>query len=242
MSDWTAVSGDRPRRALRTAGSIGPYFVTRLDPASPGVSAEEFFAPSHLAELVDDVAHRLGTREPRVALSSLQYELAERFWAVILGTWVTDELVPDMRAVRYGRSSTGRIRLHLADPTALELPSATAAEVAPVIAGLVIEQLTSVHRALGSITTVAAGLLWGNAATALVLVTNNLLSRGENHRHGVDAIAREILATPPLAGRLDGDIVGAITRRSCCLYYRTAARRTCGDCPLTGTTVVRAAI
>jgi len=240
VSNWTPISGDRPRRALRAAGGIGPYFVSRLDPASPGSSAMEFFAQAHLRQLIDDVARRLETTETRVAVSSLQYELAERFWAITLGCWVTDHLIPEMATVGYGRSAAGRIRLHLPNPTALECSGAAPEEVAAVIGSLVIDQLTAMHAALRSITAPAEGLLWGNAAAALVLVTNTLLRRGERHHHGVDAISREILATPPLAGRLDGDIIGAITRRSCCLYYRTAARRTCGDCPLTGTAVVTA--
>ncbi|OYN76065.1 hypothetical protein CG716_23550 [Mycolicibacterium sphagni] len=214
--------------------------MTRLDPASPGMSAAEFFAPDQLRRFVDAVARRLNAAEPRVAVSSLQYELAERFWAVALGAWVTDSLIPELDAVRYGRSPAGRVRLHLPNPAALENPGATPAETAALASALVIDQLTSVHTALNAITEVAEGLLWGNAAAALVLVANTLLSRGERHHHGVDAISREILAMPPLTGRLDGDIIGAIKRRSCCLYYRTAARRTCGDCPLTDTAVVTA--
>ncbi|CAJ1581480.1 (2Fe-2S)-binding protein [[Mycobacterium] wendilense] len=239
MNSWESISGDRPRRALRATGGIGPHFVIRLDPTSPGVSAEEFFSQPHLRQLVEDVAHRLDTTEPRVAVSSLQYELAERLWAVTLGAWVTDGLIPDLHAVTYGRSPAGHVRFHLPIPTALERPGATPAETAALVADLVINQLTSAHIALKSVTEVAAGLLWGNAAAALVLVTNTLLGRGEHHHHDVDAISRQILATPPLSGRLDGDIIGAIKRRSCCLYYRTAARRTCGDCPLSGTAIVR---
>ena len=237
---WSLVTGDRPRRALRSAGGIGPYFVARLDPASPGTTADEFFEPGALRGLVDDVARRQGTTESRVAVSSLQYELAERLWSVVLGSWVTDRLIPDLAAMRYGRTSVGRVRLHLANPTAYERHSATAAETATVVAAIVLDQLTSLHLALRSITDVANGLLWGNAATALALATHTLLNRGERHHHGVAEISRALLAIPPLAGRLDGDIIGTMKRRSCCLYYRTAARRTCGDCPLTGTAVVRA--
>jgi hypothetical protein len=131
------------------------------------MSAAEFFAPPQLRPLVDDIARRLDTTEPRVAVSSLQYELAERFWAVTLGTWVIDRLIPDLAAVRYGRSPAGRIRLHLPNPTALECPGAIATETAAVVSGLVIDQLTAVHIALNSTTGVADGLLWGNAAAAL---------------------------------------------------------------------------
>lgn len=238
MSGWEAVSGDRPRRALRNAGMIGPYFVVRLDAGSPGMTAGDFFDPSHLGDLIGDVARRLGAAEPRVAASSLQYELAERLWAVALGSWVTDRLIPDLTAVRYGRSPTGRIRLHLPNPTAHERRTATPTETAAVVSRVVIDQLASPHPALRAVTDVADGLLWGNAAAALAIVTNTLLRRGENHHHGVAEVSRALLQVSPLAGRLEGDVIGSITRRTCCLYYRTAARRTCGDCPLTGAAVV----
>ena len=239
MNGWHSVEGDRPRRAVSAAAMIGPYFVVRLDPASPGMPSDEFFQPPVLGGVIDDVARRVGTAEPRVAVSSLQYELAERLWSVVLGCWTTEALIPDLAQLRYGRSQAGRIRLHLQNPTARERGDATPAETANVIAEVVVGQLAVLHRALRSITPVAEGLLWGNAATALVLATQTLLNRGERHE-GLAAVSRALLAMPPLTDRLDGDITGRIVRRTCCLYYRTAACRACGDCPLTGSAAVKA--
>ena len=238
MTDWDLVEGDRPRRALSTARMIGPYFAIRLGTDSPGVPTDEFFEPSHLRSLVDAVAHRLGTDEPRVAASSIQYEIAERLWSVVLGSWVTDGLIPDLNPLRYGRSPVGRIRLHVANPTAWERLSATPTETASVVAGVVVSRLTSLHVALGHVTRVADGLLWGNAATALTLATQTLSNRGKPDRDLI-AVSRALLEIPPLADRLDGDVTGRIVRRTCCLYYRTAARRACGDCPLIDSAVVR---
>jgi hypothetical protein len=218
---------------------IGPYFVVRLDPASPGMPSDEFFQPPVLSGVIDDVARRVGTGEPRVAVSSLQYELAERFWSVVLGCWATEALIPDLDQLRYGRSPAGRVRLHLQNPTARERGDATPTETAIVIAEVVVGLLAVLHRPLRSITPVAEGLLWGNAATALVLATRTLLNRGERHE-GLAAVSRALLAMPPLTDRLEGDITGRIVRRTCCLYYRTAARRACGDCPLTGSAAVKA--
>jgi hypothetical protein len=238
VTDWDLIEGDRPRRVMSTARMIGPYFAIRLGTDSPGVSADEFFQPPHLRALVDDVARRLGTDEPRVAASSIQYEVAERLWSVVLGSWVMDGLVPDLGYLRYARSPVGRIRLHLEHPTAWERPDATPVETASVIAGVVVSRLTSLHVALRQVVRVADGLLWGNAATALMLATQTLTSRGQPDR-GLAAVSRALLEMVPLADRLDGDVTGRIVRRTCCLYYRTAARRACGDCPLIDSAVVR---
>ena len=235
---WHVVQGDRPRRTLSTAAMIGPYFVVRLDPASPGMSADEFLHRPQLHALVDDVARRLGTTELRVALSSLQYELAERLWSVVLGSWATAGLIPELDPLRYGRSPSGRIRLHLLSPTAREQPDVTPTDAAGVIAEIVVGRLASLHLALHSVTRIADGLLWGNAAAALVLVTRTLENRGGN-QHDVLAVSRALLAEKPLTDRVDGDVAARIVRRTCCLYYRTAAQRACGDCPLTDAAVVR---
>jgi hypothetical protein len=238
VTDWHLVEGDRPRLAMSTARMIGPYFAIRLGEGSPGMGAEEFFQPSRLRGLVDDVACRIGADESRVAASSIQYEIAERLWSVILGTWVMDGLIADLRPLRYGRSPVGRIRLSLEQPAAWERPDATPVETASVIAGVVVARLTSLHLALREVVRVADGLLWGNAATALTLATQALANRGTPDR-GLVAVSRSLLEIPPLAERLDGDLTGRIVRRTCCLYYRTAARRACGDCPLIDSAVVR---
>jgi ferric iron reductase protein FhuF len=210
---------------------IGPYFVVHLHRGSPGVPCEEFLQPLTLGSLVDDVARRLGTAEQRVAVSSMQYELAERLWSVVLGCWVTEGLIPDLDQLRYGRSPVGRIRLYLQNPTARERPEATPTETAEMLAEVVLGQLSTVHLALRSVTRVSPGLLWGNAAAALGLATRTLLNRGGCHER-LYAVSEALLAMPPLADRLDGDLTARMVRRSCCLYYRTAARRACGDCPL----------
>ena len=69
------------------------------------------------------------------------------------------------------------------------------------------------------------------------LVARALFSR--NGDETLTAVTAALLASPPLAGRLRGDITTRIVRRTCCLHYRTSARRTCGDCPLTGSVAAR---
>lgn len=232
------VDTDRARRALRAAGQIGPYFVVRAGSCDDYVAAADFYDPQRLHGIVGIVAHRLGTDEPRVAASSLQYELAERLWSIVIGTWLLDDLVIDLSTMACQAAPNGRIRLHLADPVAVDHRGVDPAQTATLIADNIVHgQLAALHRGLRSTTRVAEGLLWGNAATALVLVTQTLFSRNGNHR--LLALSTALLGAPPLENRLDGDITGKVLRRTCCLYYRSSARRTCGDCPLTGSAVAR---
>jgi iron complex transport system ATP-binding protein len=64
------------------------------------------------------------------------------------------------------------------------------------------------------------------------------MNRGTPDR-GLVEVSNALLEIPPLTDRIDGDLTGRIVRRTCCLYYRTAARRACGDCPLIDSAVVR---
>ncbi|MDF2825888.1 MAG: hypothetical protein K0R68_3296 [Mycobacterium sp.] len=202
--------------ALSRAARFGRYFEADLDGVVPEFDLERTLAA---------VGSRIGTREPRVAASSLQYEFAERVWAVSLGAWAFGRIVPDLTTLRYGSADDGTLVLGFAEPVGT--PVAGTDEVAALLRHNVVDlQLTAFHRALRAGVKMADGLLWGNAATALVLS-----ARSASRARSCYAVAAALLATPPLEGR----VIGPITtpkRRSCCLYYRTAAGRKCGDCPL----------
>lgn len=203
--------------ALSRAARFGGYFEVVLDGAVPDFDLDATLAA---------VATRLGTTEARVAASSLQYEFAERLWAVSLGAWAFGRIVPDLTGLRYGADADGRVVLGFAELRGTECLGATTEQVAEVLAHNVIGQLDAFHDRVRTATKMADGLLWGNAATALVLSARSA-SRGRS----CYAIASALLAQPPLLGR----VIGPITtpkRRSCCLFYRTAAGRKCGDCPL----------
>lgn len=203
--------------ALTRAARFGGYFEVGLDGAVP-----EF----DLDRTLTAVAARLGTAESRVAASSLQYEFAERLWAVSLGAWAFGRIVPDLTGLRYGAGADGRLVLGFADLRGTDCLGATTEQVAELLAHNVISQLEVFHETVRTATKIADGLLWGNAATALVLSARSA-SRGRS----CYAVASALLAQPPLLGR----VIGPITtpkRRSCCLFYRTAAGRKCGDCPL----------
>lgn len=203
--------------ALTRAAGFGSYFEVDLAGDVPDFDVDTALAA---------VCRRLGTTELRVAASSMQYEFAERLWAVSLGAWVCGRVIPDLAGLRYGAREDGRLVLGLAAVRALDCGYGSSAEVADTLSDNVIGHLHVFHQTLRTATRVADGLLWGNAATALALSARSAGLGPRGH-----AIASALLARAPLAGRLVGPI-SAARRRSCCLFYRTAAARTCGDCPL----------
>lgn len=80
---------------------------------------------------------------------------------------------------------------------------------------------------------VAADLLAGNIASALVGTSHALLAVRPDLREPIVAITIALLDTGILAGT--GTLIGSnlrFRRRSCCLFYRTPVGSTCGDCPL----------
>lgn len=202
--------------ALSRAARYGDYFVTHDSGAIPAFDMDA---------AVRATAARLGATETRVAASALQYEFAERLWTVSLGTWAIARQVLDLGSLRYGSGDDGRLALGFT--TLSGTPVATADGTAGLLYHNVIDtQLAPFHRELRSAVKMAEGLLWGNAATALVLAT-----RSASRARSCYAATAVLLQRAPLAGRLTGPVASP-KRRSCCLYYRTAAGRTCSDCPL----------
>ncbi|AQA03082.1 hypothetical protein BVC93_12300 [Mycobacterium sp. MS1601] len=202
--------------ALSRAARYGEYFETQLDSAPP---------PFDLGAALEARATRLGTTEARVAASALQYEFAERLWAVSLGAWAFGRVVPDLTALKYGCADDSTLILGFTAPVGTRAD--TPGEVAGLLYRNVVDvQLAPFHQLLRATVKMADGLLWGNAATALVLA-----ARSASRARSCYAATALLLEQPPLAGRLTGP-VATPKRRSCCLYYRTAAGRTCSDCPL----------
>lgn len=237
MTRPVRVDAERARRVIRTAGQIGPYFLVGVGPREGFVPAADFYHPRALGDLLTAVGERIGTSEIRVAAASLDYELAERIWSIVLACWQLDRVVVDLDSMTCHAAPNGRLRLRLGEPGAVEHVGADPHETAALIAADVVDHLRAAHAGLRAATGVADGLLWGNAAAALALVARALFSR--NGDETLTAVTAALLAAPPLAGRLRGDITTGIVRRTCCLHYRTSARRTCGDCPLTGSVAAR---
>ena len=205
--------------ALTRAAKFGAYFEAGLE----ACGATEL----DLGTTIARVGHRLGTTEARVAGSSLQYEFAERLWSVALGAWAFGRVVPDFEHLRYGADSDGSLIFGFAELRGWNCVGAPPETVAQLLSHNIIPRLLEFHRALRAEVKIADGLLWGNAATAVVLT-----SRSASRARSCTAVTAALLSEPPLAGRITGPVTGVIRRRSCCLFYRTGARRTCSDCPL----------
>lgn len=205
--------------ALSRAARFGPYFE-----AGVGMSA----MPMDLEAALAAVGRRLGTREMRVAASSLQYEFAERLWSVSLGAWAFSRAVPDLSELRYRTTTDGRFVFGFTELRGWDCVGQPPEAVATILFRDVVDaHLTDFHRRLRATVKVADGLLWGNAATGLVLT-----ARSAGRARSCTAVAEALLAQPPLAGRVTAVTPATMRRRSCCLFYRTAAGRMCGDCPL----------
>jgi hypothetical protein len=209
---------DQLIRALSRAARYGRYFEAGRDGDVPAFDIDASLAA---------VGSRLGATEQRVAASSLQYEFAERVWSVSLGAWAFGRVVPDLTGLRHGTDADGTVVLGFKDLRGWNCLGIPAGGVAALLAHNVLGHLSAFHEAVRTRVKIADGLLWGNAATALVLA-----ARSAGRARSCFDIASALLAEPPLAGRLTGSISVSMRRRTCCLYYRTAAGRTCSDCPL----------
>ncbi|MCQ9135744.1 (2Fe-2S)-binding protein [Streptomyces hilarionis] len=182
---------------------------------------------------VRKVVRALRAPEDRVGASVAQQGLAARLWSVALGCAVLYGGVPDLapELLRWDPDGAAPDDLWL---TRVRPLPADAATVARVVVDGHLEPLGAALRARGP---VAAGLLRGNAGSALA-ATARLLEQWAraNGRPEVDARARaltaELLTHPYLEGA--GVLTGAhYRRRSCCLYYRAPGGGLCGDCCFT---------
>lgn len=273
------------REALRTTSRIGPYFATtvthrtrRGDVSRPGAAdLDSDMAPggstigltelyrdgAPLSAAIADLARRLGTPERRVAASTLLLGHAARLWSVVLGCWATSAVVPDLSpgSVRVRTIPGSGVELIVADPSGRPVPRqdtdlAVRTIRATVLDGHLRPFVQAVHDNSGT----AAGLLWGNAASALVGAVRVLGPAASpapaahpapvpsDVMAAVRRVAARLLATPLLEGTTrhdrdqDGQLIpDSVVRRSCCLFYRVGGGL-CGDCPFSASpTIIRRA-
>jgi ferric iron reductase protein FhuF len=213
---------------LRAVAKLGPYFAIATDPAE---EADPTWRPlpetdsGRLAGLTDRYAERLGTAERRVAASILFQGLASRLWSPAVAA-AARGVVPDLAGLHWRWAPGAPIALWLAEPRGWRVRGT--AEAAGLVHGAVIGgQLEPLAATVLTFTRLADGLLWGNAASALAGGLN--VGGADADR---DALVRELLARPPLAGAGTFGAQGFV-RRSCCLYYRVPpGGGLCGDCAL----------
>ncbi|MDI2127876.1 (2Fe-2S)-binding protein [Yinghuangia seranimata] len=251
-----AVSAVNPFFAVATstqppAGApFQPFTTVYAGAAGAAVEHETAAKPKATEADADDhpltaatqrLAERLHTPEPRVAASLLHLGLAARLWSVALGAAVLGGVVPDLDPARtYWRMpGPGPVELWL--PNARPLGKAARPGDVPHLTDLLheavaVRNLTPLNRAIRTVSPLAEGLLWGNAASALTGTARMLhqwcgADRPDEARTAV-ATAELLLATPELqgTGTWEASPPDGFRRTSCCLYYRTPEGGTCGDC------------
>ncbi|MGW2741850.1 (2Fe-2S)-binding protein [Streptomyces sp. NPDC001450] len=225
---------------------LGGFFVLRTTsavagPASAplptlaqtyGTGASDVYR-NQLTFRVGTVGQRLRTTEPRVAASISQQGLAARLWSPALACAALYGRLPDLdpRLLRWDAAATAPDDLWLTEVR--PLPGDAAALADTVLHG----HLEPLGETLRSRYGVAAGLLWGNAASALAGAARELdrWARAKGRTEVADrarALTGELFAHPLL--RATGTRTGtAFRRRSCCLYYRVPGGGVCGDCCFT---------
>ncbi len=231
------VDLDPELAALR---ALGGFFVLRTGAAPNGplpTLAATYENPvpdvygNSLTFRVHAVAERLQAPEVRIAASIAQQALAARLWSAALGCAALYGRIPDLdpRLLHWDAGSSAPDDLWLAEVRPLPVD----ALVDVVLHG----HLEPLNAALVAHHHMSAGLLWGNAASALAGAARELdrwaRARGRPEvATRARALTAELLAHPLLAGT--GTLTGtAFRRRSCCLYYRVPGGGVCGDCCFT---------
>lgn len=221
---------------------LGGFFVLRTGGAPRGplpTLARAYESPASdvygnpLTFRVHVVAERIHAPEPRIAASIAQQGLAARLWSIALGSAVLYGHVPDLDPglLHWDAEASAPDDLWLAEVRPLPGDAATLADT------VLHAHLEPLVTALAARHSTAAGLLWGNAGSALAGAAREL-NRWARARGRTDVATRaraltgELFAHPLLAGT--GTFTGSsFRRRSCCLYYRIPGGGVCGDCCFT---------
>ncbi|RCH65656.1 ferric iron reductase [Streptomyces sp. SDr-06] len=220
---------------LAEVSSVGGFFALRVGHGgAPYVPLASLYAgeTEPLTARVDMVAARLRAPERRAAASIAHLGLSARLWSIALGPAVLHGAVADLAPERlhWDGARTSPDDLLLA-------PGGTSREVtADLLLSAVLDaHLLPLAEAIRRDTPVSAGLLRGNAASALAGAVRELhgWARKSGRPEAAEralALGGELFAHPGLAGTgtlLPGP---AFRRRSCCLYYRCPGGGLCGDC------------
>lgn len=216
--------------ALADVARTGPYFAVDTDPGVAGHPLWRTFAELRgpvLAGQVTTVRVRVGTDEPRVAASLLFQGIAGRLWSPVLAVAALHGVAPDLDPARtYWRAASP-------GPVLLAAPGTgtTGADAASLYRVVVERHLAPLAEEVRTVTPVAEGLLWGNAASALAGALTVLTRTRPEASRPAGRLVTELLGMPALAGTGTLGPFG-FRRRSCCLYYRVPGGGLCADCAL----------
>lgn len=212
------------------AGSagVGPFFVLNVGRSGRGWRPAATVYSGALRGPIDNTARQLGITEARVAASTVQLGYAARLWSPVLYCALVAGLVPDLSQLRVNVGPP--MRLNVPEPRGLEAPDQ--GELAALAYQMVVTEHLEPMRA-GLPVKVAAGLLWGNAASAMTAALRVLAAVRPGLGGAAGGMAGALLGMGVLRGT--GELTGPgleFRRRSCCLYYRVPGGGLCGDCPL----------
>jgi hypothetical protein len=219
--------------ALRDVAGLGPFFEISTDPDlrfDPSWRPLRELEPVRLRELVGEYAKRLPTEEDRVAASILFQAIAARCWSPVVAAAAGHGVVPDLSHLHWRWLPGVPMGLWLPEPA--EISEVTGGLVTAIHASVIEGMLRPLLAIFTETVKVAPGLMWGNAASALVGTL-----RPAGVRPGLAAamspLVAGLLELEPLAGTGAFVTPGHFVRRSCCLYYRVSpGGGYCGDCPL----------
>ena len=209
---------------LREIASYGGFFAITVggDPAD-WLPVRRCYEQG-CADLVAATTARYNTTDLRIGASLVQFSHASRLWSPLLACALQYGVLPDLTHLQ--RRATG---------TELRLPVPVGAPVDGPVPQQLYRTVISEHLeplAAGLKVKMAPGLLYGNAAAALVAAAHELAGARPDLRDDVRDVTESLLTTGELVGA--GDLTGlTFRRRSCCLYYRVPGGSNCGDCALT---------
>jgi hypothetical protein len=210
------------RSALVGAAALGPFFDLLTEGAGPPVAT---LHEDGLGTLISDMRLRLGVAEDRVAAATLHLGLVAKLWSPVLAC-ALHGVVPDLTGLRHRTADGGfwlpRPRgLMTADPAPLVYDQVVTGQLTPLAA--------AIHREVK----IADGLLWGNAASALIGALRVITTTHPALTAPAHDLAERLLSTGALAGTASFTGPGlTIRRNSCCLYYLAPGGGLCGDCAL----------
>ena len=221
-----AAHRDPVDAALAEVARYGGFFaITTGDPLDEWRPMSDCYRDG-FSDLIFASAKGNTTVDLRVAASLVQFSVASRLWSPAIACAVIHGVVPDFAEVyRAGNSAA----LLLANPAGVRVDSEI--DTAAVLYESVVERHLE-PLAAGLRVKVAPGLLYGNAASAMVAATRALYALEPGLRDKATRVARSLLNHLKLAGTGTVKYNLAFRRRSCCLYYLVADGAKCGDCGL----------
>lgn len=229
-TDPTGPAGSAAE-ALADVAALGPFFAVSIDPAEAADPLWRPF-PDGVERLIETTAARLSAVEPRVAASTAQLSLAARLWSPVLGCALLHGVVPELTTLRHRPAAPGVVPLWLAQVRGRRCERAQ--DLAEAVYRTVVDtQLKTINAFVRERVPLAEGLLWGNAASALIGALRVIAAARPARADAARDLAARLLALGRLrgTGTLHGPGLG-FRRRSCCLYYRVPGGGLCGDCCL----------